>query len=473
MKLCVAFCVIVITCCSSALALQDGRGRTEAPKAGSKIIPKPVSRPTNSPPVFYHRLTKKAKPAPGSPQAKAENFLSRGKAYYDDFENDPAIDAFSKSIEFNPKFAEAYYNRALTYRRKGDTDTAIADYSSAIEYDPEYTEAYFNRADAYISKLNFDAAISDLTAAINLHPNGIAVIFTDKGTSYVNKMDIDPSVVIQKNGLARILTLRGGVFYLIGDMAAAMNDLDRAIVADPEYAGAYTRRGRTYLELKNFDAAIRDCEKALEIEVTSGAAQKCRTEASDAKAKFMARIIELSNPVRETPDDHTGYFYRGNVYLEYRDLENAIADYDRALELNPKSAFAFSNRGMAYFHKGDFDRAIQDQTSAIALNPAFADAIAKRGLAFQAKGDIDAAIAEFSKAIDANAKFGDAYLKRGQAYILKGDMEAALSDLTKYIEVFNSGNSDTYRIRSTVYDKMGKADLADADRKIAKQKKAN
>jgi tetratricopeptide (TPR) repeat protein len=38
------------------------------------------------------------------------------------------------------------------YRNKGEFDKAIADFSKAIELDPNYAEAYFNRAYAYHRK---------------------------------------------------------------------------------------------------------------------------------------------------------------------------------------------------------------------------------------------------------------------------------------------------------------------------------
>jgi tetratricopeptide (TPR) repeat protein len=48
---------------------------------------------------------------------------------------------------------------------------------------------------------------------------------------------------------------------------------------------------------------------------------------------------------------------------------NAIADFDRAIQLNPKYVDAFNNRGFAYNTKGEYDRAIADYNQAIQLNP--------------------------------------------------------------------------------------------------------
>src|SRR5262249_6411107 len=53
------------------------------------------------------------------------------------------------------------------------------------------------------------------------------------------------------------------------------------------------------------------------------------------------------------------------------DLEGAIADYNRAVELNPKLARAYRDRGNVKRMKGDLDGAVADCTKAIELHPSF------------------------------------------------------------------------------------------------------
>ncbi len=52
----------------------------------------------------------------------------------------------------------------------------------------------------------------------------------------------------------------------------------------------------------------------------------------------------------------------------------AIADFDRAIEVQPDYAEAYSNRGEAYEDKGDYERAIADYGRAIELQPDVAEA---------------------------------------------------------------------------------------------------
>ena len=54
------------------------------------------------------------------------------------------------------------------------------------------------------------------------------------------------------------------------------------------------------------------------------------------------------------------YNSRGYAYSNKGDTDRAIADYDRALRLDPNYAYAYNNRGNAYSDKGAYDRAIAD-----------------------------------------------------------------------------------------------------------------
>jgi len=77
-----------------------------------------------------------------------------------------------------------------------------------------------------------------------------------------------------------------------------------------------------------------------------------------------------------------------------RDWDGAIADFDRALQFDPKLAQAYDNRGDAKTETGDFDGAIADFNRALQLNPKYAKAYDNRGLAKLSRGDLDGAIAD-------------------------------------------------------------------------------
>ena len=57
-----------------------------------------------------------------------------------------------------------------------------------------------------------------------------------------------------------------------------------------------------------------------------------------------------------------------------------LADYTKAIELNPNNAEVYYNRGGVYRGKGDYDCALADYTKAIELNPNDAEIYNNRGI---------------------------------------------------------------------------------------------
>ena len=85
---------------------------------------------------------------------------------------------------------------------------------------------------------------------------------------------------------------------------------------------------------------------------------------------------------------------RGNAWRGKGDLDNAIADYNEAIRLDPNFAFPYNGRASAFLNKGDFDRAIDDYSQVIRLDPTLAAPYSNRALAWRDKGDFDRALAD-------------------------------------------------------------------------------
>ena len=126
---------------------------------------------------------------------------------------------------------------------------------------------------------------------------------------------------------------------------------------------------------------------------------------------FLAMLVTLANT--SCSDKGEDYVRSGYAKWAKGDLDGAIADYTKGIELKPDDAQAYYFRGDAKRVKGDSDGAIPDFTKAIQLNPNYAFAYGNRGTAKQAKGDWDGAIADYTKAIQLNPKDSWSYHNRG------------------------------------------------------------
>jgi lipoprotein NlpI len=159
------------------------------------------------------------------------------------------------------------------------------------------------------------------------------------------------------------------------------------------------------------------------------------------KAILVAASLGVVPTAGIAQSNSVDYFNRGVAEKANGDLEGAIADYNRAIELDPKFGAAYSNRGNAKQAKGDLDGAIADCDRAIELDPKDATAHKYRGVAKKAKGDLEGAIADYNRAIELDPKFAAAYFHRGIAKQAKGDLKGAIGDINGAIE---RNNQDFY-----------------------------
>ena len=109
------------------------------------------------------------------------------------------------------------------------------------------------------------------------------------------------------------------------------------------------------------------------------------------------------------------YNNRGLAYGILKQYRRAILDYNEAIRLNPRYAYAYNNRGNAYFGLKQYRRAIQDFSGSLRINPKFALAYYNRGFAYRNLKQYHRAIWDYSEAIRLNPKDANAYLNRGIA----------------------------------------------------------
>ena len=89
---------------------------------------------------------------------------------------------------------------------------------------------------------------------------------------------------------------------------------------------------------------------------------------------------------------------RGTAYLKKGQYDAAIGEYNKALEINPRSAVVYYNRSVAYTSKGQYDKAVTDCSSALQLNPRDANSYYSRGVSYWHLGSKNEAIKDLQSA---------------------------------------------------------------------------
>ncbi len=316
-----------------------------------------------------------------------ENLYFQGIKSLSQGQFEEAVGRLSKCLEQNSKFGEAYINRGLAYALQGRYEQAISDCNKFIEIDPKDHEAYYNRGVTYAQKGQYDLALTDFNQALKLRPQ-------DAQTHY----------------------FRGFVNYKKGWMDKAKADFQTALKVDPDYVKNAQFRGtgelKTYGEILQGKRPAPDPGSEEMAVKKEDVIHKKQALALARKGQYDEAITEFAKALEANPRDAEAYNSQGSTYTLKGQYDQALADFNKALELNPKYAKAYYNRALAYYYKGRYDEAIADLTKATELQPKDAEAYHNRGLAYDQKRSYDKAISDFNKAIALKPKLADAYFNK-------------------------------------------------------------
>jgi tetratricopeptide (TPR) repeat protein len=125
---------------------------------------------------------------------------------------------------------------------------------------------------------------------------------------------------------------------------------------------------------------------------------------------LLAVVLGLALGGMARAQSASDYFYRGLEGSKKGHLDQAIADFTKALELNPRAECAY-NRGYAYSLKGQWDQAIADYTKALELNPRAAAAYRNRAKSFYYKKEYGRAWEDVQKAQSLGIKIDPKFLE--------------------------------------------------------------
>ena len=188
---------------------------------------------------------------------------------------------------------------------------------------------------------------------------------------------------------AEIYNLYAIVLLHLKKFNLAIENWNIAIKLRPEYLEAYNNRGNLLLELGKSTEALKSFKKAIELK----------------------------------PDFAEAYNNQGNALLKLKRIDSALKSYEKSISLMPNYYQAYHNCGRAFYERNkkneilknyekskkfnsDLDSAIKNYKKAIELKPDFAEAYFDLGSIFSEVNKNDAAVEYYQKAIDLKKEFG-------------------------------------------------------------------
>ena len=141
---------------------------------------------------------------------------------------------------------------------------------------------------------------------------------------------------------------------------------------------------------------------------------------------------------------HTALINRKSAAVDFKNYKAAIANYSKAIALNPKHTQAFFFRGGAHDAMGFLDEAIIDYQQSISINANQPEVYNSLGVCNAKKGKIDIALSYFEKATIFNPSYAKAYSNKGNIYDMKRDLVNACKNWKKAIDLGYTGNQRRY-----------------------------
>jgi protein O-mannosyl-transferase len=162
-----------------------------------------------------------------------------------------------------------------------------------------------------------------------------------------------------------------------------------------------------------------------------------------------------------TPRSATLSFDLGAVFEQNGDLDQAVAYYERTLDLNSNYEKAITGLGNIDLRRGATGQAKSAYERALALNPVDVTALVNYGATLQQLGDFVGAKQQEEKAISINPSDANAYINLGVDLFKLGSIDAAVETLRHAIELEPSRTAAYFDL-AALYKQMGRIDAAAA-----------
>jgi len=278
-----------------------------------------------------------------------------------------------------PTDADGFRRRGMAFASMREFDRALADLTRACDLAPRDVQNRYQRGVIYLEDSQFKSALQDFDTALTLQPDDIETHMA-RAELLQSHPDADPTSAVSeaKSDLDAVRRLAApdagerlavGVLYgRLGDYPEAVDQIDQWLSHHPLKADQTT--GLTSLCWLRA-AGNRDLQEALN---DCNRALDLVPHAADAEVGTLIGRTIASN-------DSQVLDSRGLVYLRLGRPGDAIHDYDSALQVDPKIATSLYGRGLAELRQGEKSQGDADLAAALRLDKDVAHSFAKMGLA--------------------------------------------------------------------------------------------
>ena len=216
---------------------------------------------------------------------------------------------------------------------------------------------------------------------------------------------------------------------------------EKAVEIDTTFATAYARLATSYAGMGRGRDTRRALAKAIALVDRVTERERLNIFALDAELKGNSRkIIETyEKMVQLFPKDKEAHFRLANVYNFLRRYDEAIKEYEAALEIDPTYIHPYNYLGYLYARRGNTDKGVEILRRYMELAPDEPNPHDSIGEIYLEAGRFDEALDEFKRALEKKSDFHFSWEHVGMVYLDRGKFDQAIRTFRRYLDVCPGG----------------------------------
>jgi len=219
-----------------------------------------------------------------------------------------------------------------------------------------------------------------------------------------------------------------------GRLVEAATLYRQVLSKNPQQADALHLLGVVELQTNNAAAAVELISRAIKLQPRNAAFHANLGFALEKLRRLDDAIASYDRALEIKPDADQ-FYRRGNILHQLKRFADSLDSYDRALSLKPNYVEALNNRGNALRNLKRFDDALASYARALAIKPDHAEALNNRGIALRNLRRFDEAIASYDRALAHKPDYAQAFNNRGNALWELKRFEEALDSYDRALAI--------------------------------------
>ena len=347
---------------------------------------------------------------------------------------------FEKICQIEPGNTLGYMGKGRNAWENDKYQEAADLFSYCIRLDPSFSQPYAFRAECnfYLKKIN--EGLDDIISALSIDGNERAFnLMLIVGDPDVNTLIAKLKVQgLKEPNNGKWPYYLGNVYEGIENYTKAIDSYKACVKIDPNDV-PYSRIAACYRELGYYELALDNINRAAELDPDDADYVSTKADLLYDMGKGQEAIAAYDEFINANPEYWGGYYRRGFMKDNLKDIDGAIEDYSTSIVLNPDFAYAYLGRGDKYMLKGNKEAAKQDYMMVVQLDTIFGESNCAQ-YAYLGLGDMERAKSVEYEILSKSESAGN-YYDAACLFARMGDKTSALNYLRNSLEKGYTGFS--------------------------------